>query len=301
MTELERRYRRLLRLYPTAYQQTRGAEMLAVLMDSAPPGRRRPQWREAQALLLGALRARAGAHERRTAGQSWRVALSAAATMLLVQYAGDALWKTMYSPDGLGIPTALIAANLAIAAACVLAIVAVARGWYLAAVVLAAGTFAFETVAPQVVAHFSTPPYAIMGLPQGGLPLAVVLLIPLVGRGTVVVPKRFSRMLLIPVASVALDAYGTLARDPFFQTGSRAVWQAFAVAAILWSFIDERVAMTFGLAFLGVVVNRAVADPLTLGDFSQWRWTLTDMGVLAILPVLDIAFGATVAVRRTRI
>ena len=37
MTELERRYASLLRLYPAAYRRARGAEMLAVLMDSAPP------------------------------------------------------------------------------------------------------------------------------------------------------------------------------------------------------------------------------------------------------------------------
>jgi hypothetical protein len=33
----------------------------------------------------------------------------------------------------------------------------------------------------------------------------------------------------------------------------------------------------------------------------MWRWTLADMAILAILPVLDIAIGATVAVRRARI
>ena len=32
-----------------------------------------------------------------------------------------------------------------------------------------------------------------------------------------------------------------------------------------------------------------------------WRWTLIDMGILAILPLLDIAVAATVAVRRARI
>ena len=38
-----------------------------------------------------------------------------------------------------------------------------------------------------------------------------------------------------------------------------------------------------------------------LGDWSMWRWTLIDMGILAILPLLDIAVGTTVAVRRARI
>jgi hypothetical protein len=301
MTELERRYRRLLRLYPSAYQQTRGAEMLAVLMDSAPPGRRRPQWREVRGLILGAIRARAGAEDRRTAGQSWRVALRVAALMLLIQHAGDALWPLLYNPDGPGAPAALIAVNFAVAAACVLAIVAVFRGLHLAAAVLAAGAFVLETVGPQIVAYFSTPPYASMAISSGGLPLAVVLLIPLIRRGTVVVPTKLNLMLLIPVASVALDAYGTLTRTPSLQTGSRAVWQVFAVAAILWSVVDERVAMASGLAFFSVVVGRATVDLPTPVAWPQWRWTLIDMGILAILPVVDIAVGATVTVRRARI
>ena len=79
-----------------------------------------------------------------------------------------------------------------------------------------------------------------------------------------------------------------------------------AVAAILWSVVDERVTMAFGLAFFYVVVTRAMVDPLMLvdpqmGGWSNWRWTLIDMGILAILPVLTVAVGATVAARRARI
>lgn len=56
MTESERRYASLMRLFPPAYRRARGAEMLAVLMDSTPPDRRWPQWREVRGLILGALR-----------------------------------------------------------------------------------------------------------------------------------------------------------------------------------------------------------------------------------------------------
>ena len=87
----------------------------------------------------------------------------------------------------------------------------------------------------------------------------VLLLIPLIGRGIVVAPKALNLMLLLPVVSVALNAYGT-AQDPSFQTGSRTVWQVLAVAAILWSVVDKRVAMTLGLAFFNVVVNRALCS-----------------------------------------
>ena len=307
MTELERRYASLLRLYPPAYRRARGAEMLAVLMDSAPPDRRRPQWREVRGLILGALRVRAGAHGRRPVGQSWRLSLRTAALILLTQTAGNTLWQMMFNPDGARIPIAWIAANLTIAAACVLAIVAVFRGAYLAAPAVTAGAFVLQTVAPQLV----TPSFTFL-LPSWQLPLVVVLVIPLIGRGTVVAPRTLNLLLLVPVASVALDGYGTLTQDPSFQTGSRAVWQTLAVAAVLWCVVDERVAITLGLAFFNVVVNRALLGlppllhhwstwPAMLGDWSMWRWTLVDMGVLAILPILDIAVGATVAARRARI
>ena len=201
--------------------------------------------------------------------------------------------------------------SLTIAAVCVLAMVAVFRGAYLVAAVVTAGAFVLQMAGPQLVLHFSPPSFITSLSPSWQLPLVVVLLIPLIGRGTIVAPKALNWMLLVPVVSVALDAHGTLTQDPSFQTGSRAVWQTLAVAAILWSVVDERVAMTFGLAFFNVVVNRAMLGlPLIddwsmwlgmLGDWSTWRWTLIDMGILAILPILNIAVGATVAVRRARI
>ncbi|MGW1058267.1 hypothetical protein [Micromonospora rubida] len=60
MTELERRYRWLLRAYPRAYQQYRADEMLETLLATADDERRRPDLREAVALVVGGLRARTG-------------------------------------------------------------------------------------------------------------------------------------------------------------------------------------------------------------------------------------------------
>ena len=56
-SELEAAYRRLLKLYPPAYRRRREAEMLDVLLQSTPPGRRRPAVRDAADLLRGAARA----------------------------------------------------------------------------------------------------------------------------------------------------------------------------------------------------------------------------------------------------
>lgn len=54
--ELERWYRRLLWAYPIGYRRVHGEEILATLMDSAQPGRRRPARADVADLARGAVR-----------------------------------------------------------------------------------------------------------------------------------------------------------------------------------------------------------------------------------------------------
>lgn len=54
MTELERRYRRLLCLYPSEHREAHQDEMLGVLLAAARKGQERPTIREALDLILGA-------------------------------------------------------------------------------------------------------------------------------------------------------------------------------------------------------------------------------------------------------
>ena len=49
--QLERRYRRLLAFYPAAFRREHGREMLAVLMEGAAEGQRRPRIADAADLL----------------------------------------------------------------------------------------------------------------------------------------------------------------------------------------------------------------------------------------------------------
>jgi hypothetical protein len=55
MNPLERRYRRLLALYPRSHRAVHEEEMLDVLLATAGPGQRRPTARETADLLRGAL------------------------------------------------------------------------------------------------------------------------------------------------------------------------------------------------------------------------------------------------------
>jgi hypothetical protein len=57
---LERAYRRLIRAYPRAYQEARGNEIIATLMDGATPGQRRPRAREVVDVLTGGVRQHLG-------------------------------------------------------------------------------------------------------------------------------------------------------------------------------------------------------------------------------------------------
>lgn len=53
---MERGYRRLLGCYPREFRRENGEEMLAVLMDGAAPGQRRPSVAERVDLICGAIR-----------------------------------------------------------------------------------------------------------------------------------------------------------------------------------------------------------------------------------------------------
>lgn len=52
--ELERRYRRLLALYPAAFRREHEQEMLSVLLARASEGQRRPRLRESADLVMNA-------------------------------------------------------------------------------------------------------------------------------------------------------------------------------------------------------------------------------------------------------
>jgi hypothetical protein len=54
-TKLERRYRRLLALYPRAFRRERGPEMLSVLLNGAEVGQRRPGLAESVNLVSNAM------------------------------------------------------------------------------------------------------------------------------------------------------------------------------------------------------------------------------------------------------
>ncbi len=66
---LERRYRRLLRIYPKVYREWHGEELIGTLMAASGPHARRPPLREVLALIAGGFAARA--RNARARGVPW--------------------------------------------------------------------------------------------------------------------------------------------------------------------------------------------------------------------------------------
>lgn len=102
---LERRYRRLLGLYPARHRRVHGEEMLGVLLAAAPDGQRRPRLGEALDLIWSALRIRlrgGPAESGALADGGWRDALAvfslAAPVALTVYYAAGWLASIVVYP-----------------------------------------------------------------------------------------------------------------------------------------------------------------------------------------------------------
>lgn len=87
---LARRYRRLLFCYPRAHRRD---ELLATLLEAAPPGRDRPTAREAANLIRHGLRARLGRPASRTV-TTWAVLATIISGIFAAAFATRAGWET---------------------------------------------------------------------------------------------------------------------------------------------------------------------------------------------------------------
>ncbi|MGR6916221.1 hypothetical protein ACU635_18440 [[Actinomadura] parvosata] len=111
MSELERGYRRLLVAYPKEHRARHAEEMVAVLLASAEPGRRRPSLRDAYDVVRGGLEIRLRHAVSDRSGPHWRDALDIAALLapvalfvLKLEAAasyGEWVLRGQFNPDGL--------------------------------------------------------------------------------------------------------------------------------------------------------------------------------------------------------
>jgi hypothetical protein len=135
MTALERRARRLLRVYPAAYRRDRGEEIIGTLLEATPDGRTWPRPRDVRALTFSGLKARAAQNKQRSTRANLRVAIMAGLALYV------SLWLAEYL-DGVvhvSVPTGAFAYS--------------SNSWPPAVTALLAGaTVVLAWTAPRVVA-----------------------------------------------------------------------------------------------------------------------------------------------------
>ncbi len=113
---LERRYRRLLRLFPLEHRGVHGEEMLGVLLAAARPGQDKPGRADTSDLIAAAARIRLRPGGALSDGDGWRDALaifSVAAPVLMLASTGLSSWANYgWGPASFGSPLAAVGAIL---------------------------------------------------------------------------------------------------------------------------------------------------------------------------------------------
>jgi hypothetical protein len=266
MRTFEQKYAYLLGFYPRWYREDRGAEMLAVLAENG-----RPALRERWALAVGGLRVRLRGNDDRTVGGSWfSAAYLAALTLIFVSAAGELVRAagTTYGWVWAQAVVSMLAFGLAW------------KRWHL----LAASATVVAVALDAIGRH------GVDQLTQWEQPLAVLLLIPLIGRARPTPPPWFA----VPFVPLIV-----LLEFPLFPFGYQ--WVALVVVAVLavpLTVFDHRLGLTVALLGLLGVANQGWNQQSFFWPFPEM---LGAMWIPTVWPLAVLALGALLARRRARI
>ncbi|MFI6064216.1 hypothetical protein ACIA47_02945 [Micromonospora sp. NPDC051227] len=294
--DLERRYRRLLAVYPWEHRRVYEDEMLAVLLAGARPGQRRPAAADVRNLVGAGLRARLRVGARGFTEPSWADAATVTgllAGVVLLALAGKALLDQVihpslppgYEPGGPDLVDWLRVAGWAGVCAAVLV------GWRWAAAGLAwAGVLGWGAlVAPQAG---DNPTYVVDTLPQFALAVvaAAALTVPAPRRRAIALlgVRRLLALVLGPAAMVALLVTNRVT-SPTFDFGGGVSYQFFygleaSSELVLWLYVA-------GLAVAALAMVIAVA---TLTPGVRRRIVVMLLPVAALALVIDSALAGWV-------
>ncbi|WP_435210185.1 hypothetical protein [Micromonospora sp. bgisy143] len=274
MTDLERRYLRLLAAYPADYRRARGAEIVGTYLDLAEPGRRWPAPADAVDLLRGGLRQRV-----RVAGAIHLLpgVRLAAALALLTATALAGMWTVLElrpAPPGFGEPSVGPFVSLGIVAW---------AGWLLAAAAqaLTPDRWHRRAVALAVLLTVAlVPAAALTGLPRP--PLFVLL--PQVGLGIVALGASREWPVALRVAPLVAAVAGLTAAASLTQ-------ESFA-----WTYRAVRASLMLqdtAVAVLAVTVLLAVGLAVRGDHRGGWALLilLTPIGLLALHALAGAADG----------
>jgi hypothetical protein len=284
---LERRYRWLMLAYPPGYRSLHGDELVATLLDTATPGRTLPPGREAWALIVGGLRARAGDAAE---GSPWADGLHLGVTVLAVANLAVLLPYATSIPVWVALSAVAVVAVLRGRARVALPLVALIAGKVCAIVM--GRPWLDRTLLPI----FPDPIWGgeARSLYSSGGPLAPVAAYALVFLGLVVLAVRgrplhtrsWGWWLAVPLiagtdpsswfAATAGSARGPVAVGMEVVLLGMAVWAGHLAA-------DPRWAVAAGVPLLSALVVFAE------NASSYGRQELSHLGLLALLAVLAAA------------
>jgi hypothetical protein len=245
MNPLERRCRLLLRVYPAAYREIRGEEIIGTLLEATPSGRSWPRPQDMRGLLAGGFRARAAQPRQFTTAGNLRAAVLAGVAAYLVFTASGVLIS--YLRVGF-VPTVEQATVIGTPL----------FGWPLAAVMLSLIPMALVWLSRRrVVVLLSALPAAaatsyagpwqgfLIGSPVVRLACIAVLVV-LAGYAERPAGRWVWPLGLLAIAPLLLGVAGRLAGMYLLMAVL-----AFAILCIAWMVIDARPAIAMTVFLLG--------------------------------------------------
>ncbi|WP_430502670.1 hypothetical protein ACQRWP_14035 [Micromonospora trifolii] len=291
---LERRYRRLLAVYPWEHRRVYEDEMLAVLLAGARPGQRRPGAADVRNLVGAGLRARLRVGARGFTEPSWAdaatvtgllvaaVLLALASRALLDQLVRAPSLPPGFAPSGPDLVDWLRVAGWAGVCAAVL------LGWrWLAAALAWAGVLGWGAlVAPQTNEN---PTYVVDTLPQFALAVvaAAALTVPAPRRRAIALlgVRRLLALVLAPAAMVALLVTNRVTSPTFDFVGEVSFQVFYGLEAssglVLWLYV----------AGLAVAASAMVITVATLTPEVRRRIVVMLLPVAALDLLIDSALA----------
>jgi hypothetical protein len=200
-SEIERRYRRLLRIYPRSYRLRRGEEMIATLLEGAAPGQTRPSRAERVDLYSGAAREWLGIHALRGLDGGLRLV----APVLLTLAAGCALSGLVLGDDAVigqrGVTGVVVSAvwTLAVLVRAVIpkaSLAAVALAWLTTVTI---GSIIAVTGRSTLASRGMT-----LGFPDGLAVVATAGLVALIAVGTATSRPSIVERVTVPIGVAGL-------------------------------------------------------------------------------------------------
>lgn len=272
MSTLERHCQLLLRAYPAAYREARGEEIIGTLLQATPPGQDWPQFRDARALVIAGLRARAAQNRRLTTIANVRTAALIGVVAYLGLSIGGCLSVLVLSelsfPGGLILPSwAELVLAAFLSAAAVLAWVSRRRVLVLAGVLPAA---AIACLATRWNGGFIWP--AVTQL------VCLAALLVLAGGAELPSPRWLWPVGIISAAPILADLRVVNGRPL-----AAGLVLAVVLACIAWITVDARPAIAvavflllFSMTVFGLSLGGPVRVPLlvvigVLASLALWR------------------------------